>query len=244
MITWSESANHNDQVLIKPFFIEHNNRKVPGVIYCPTDLPKNRPLVLIGHGGSQDKTHPNIKETASLWVKKDQFYVAVIDGPIHGQRRDDNLSGVELQTAFRQMWISDNKIDSMVEDWIAVINGLIAEFKFIDENRIGWYGISMGTAYGIPLIANEKKIIAAVLGMLGTDFINSQRITDDSPKVFCPVLFQQKWDDQFFSRNGQLDLFEKIGSVEKYLKIYPGEHSPVVGQQQLDIVEFLSKKLS
>ena len=58
-----------------------------------------------------------------------------------------------------------------------------------------------------------------------------------------PVLFQMKWDDQFFTREGQIDLFDRLGSEQKWLKVYMGGHVPVDGQQLDDIEDFLARKL-
>ena len=57
----------------------------------------------------------------------------------------------------------------------AVIDWLFRDAR-IDANAIGWVGVSMGTAYGLPLVATEPRIKAAVLGMWGLSFVNSQRL--------------------------------------------------------------------
>jgi hypothetical protein len=59
-----------------------------------------------------------------------------------------------------------------------------------------------------------------------------------------PVLFQQKWSDQLFTREGQLRLFDCLKSEQKWLKIYPGAHVPVAGEQAADAEEFLATRLN
>jgi hypothetical protein len=79
--------------------------------------------------------------------------------------------------------------------------------------------------------------------MWGADFANSRRLVEDAPKLRCPVLFQLKWNDQLFTREGQLELFDRLGSEEKWLKAYPGAHVPVAGEQLADIEDFLARRL-
>jgi dienelactone hydrolase len=196
----------------------------------------------MGHGGSQHKSHPGILDLAARFVRNHGFAAAAIDGPIHGARRSDGLSGPQVQAEFLAMWKHDPRIDAMVADWRATIDALVA-LENVDPHLIGWYGVSMGTAYGLPLLAADPRIKVALLGMWGTSFINSERLAHDAAAVRCPILFQQKWNDQLFTREGQLELFDRIGSEEKWVKIYPGAHVPVAGEQLADIEDFLAGKL-
>jgi hypothetical protein len=43
-------------------------------------------------------------------------------------------------------------------------------------------------------------------------------------QVNVPVLFTIHWDDERFDRDGQLDLFDQLGSQDKRLHAYPGLH--------------------
>ena len=229
-------------MLTREFEVTAEGRRVPAVLWTPAGPAVRRPLLLIGHGGSQYKTHPGIVELASRFVSNHGFVAAAIDGPIHGARRSDGLSGPAMQAEFLALWKQDNRIDAMVADWRAAIDALV-EHDVVDASAIGWYGISMGTAYGLPLAAADHRIKVALLGMWGADFVNSERLARDAARLRCPVLFQQKWNDQLFTREGQLDLFDRLGSEEKWLKVYPGQHAPVAGEQLLDIEEFLGRRL-
>lgn len=42
--------------------------------------------------------------------------------------------------------------------------------------------------------------------------------------VRLPVLFSIQWDDERFDRDGQLDLFDRLGSPDKRLHAYLGIH--------------------
>ncbi len=239
---WNREDVQDWGVVAREFSVERDGHAVPAILWTPVDAREPRPLVLIGHGGSQSKSAPGIAELASRFVRAHGFAAAAIDGPIHGARRTDGLTGPAMQQAFRDLWDTDTRIDFMVADWQAALDALV-RMDCVDADAIGWYGVSMGTAYGLPLIAREPRIRAALLGMWGSDYPNSERLVQDAPSVRCPVLFQMKWDDQFFAREGQLDLFDRLGSEQKWCKVYMGAHTPVEGVQLDDVEDFLAARL-
>ncbi len=230
-------------MLAHKFAVEVSGRRVPAVLWTPAQRRQRWPLVLIGHGGSQHKTYPGVVDLAARFVERHGFAAAAIDGPIHGARRAAGLTGPQMQAEFLAMWKEEPRIDAMVEDWRATLDALV-RFENVNAEAIGWYGVSMGTAYGLPLAAADARIRVALLGMWGGDYPNSARLLADAGAVRCPVFFQQKWDDQLFSRTGQLELFERLGSEQKWLKVYPGAHGPVAGEQLEDVERFLASRLN
>jgi len=120
---------------------------------------------------------------------------------------------------------------------------LAAQLPEVDAEAIGWYGISMGTAYGLPLVAAHQNIKAAVLGMWGTSRVASERLVIDAADIHCPVLFQQKADDEFFTSEGQTELFDAIASRNKTHRLYPGLHTDPKDEQLRDIEAFLVQHL-
>ena len=243
-MNWNGDAKCESGVVTREFIVQVDDRCVPAVLWTPENSKTGHrhPLVLIGHGGSQHKTHPGIVDLAGRFVRKHGFVAAAIDGPIQGARRSDGLTGLEVQAEFSAMWAKDPGIDAMVADWQATIDA-VQVLDEVDPDVVGWYGVSMGTAYGLPLAAMDSRIKVALLGMWGTNFVNSERLAHDAAKLNCPVLFQQKWDDGFFTRKGQIDLFDRLASAEKWLKVYPGGHTPVSGEQLDDVEHFLASRL-
>ena len=231
----------------REFELTVKSRTVPGVLFLPERQAGRVPVILAQHGGSSHKLGQEIQDWAALFTGRHGMALAAIDGPVHGARRAGAAAGATREATradFFAVWEGEGSgIDAMVEDWRATIDMLLSEPR-IDPSAVGWLGVSMGTAYGLPLVAAEPRIKAAVLGMWGLSFVNSQRLALDAGRVACPVLFLQKWDDALFTRDGQIALFEKIASRDKWLNVYPGGHVPLEGRQLRDLEDFLLEQLS
>jgi hypothetical protein len=102
----------------------------------------------------------------------------------------------------------------------------------------------MGTGYGLPLLATEKRIEAAAIGLWGMNFAASEHLITYAQNIRTPVWFTQQWDDQIFDREGTFALFDAIGSVDKRLVAYPGPHRELEGERLQDAVEFLQRKMT
>jgi dienelactone hydrolase len=152
---------------------------------------------------------------------------AAIDGPVHGERgavTDAN------DPAYRQMWQRPEIVQEMIDDWQATLDALGALGE-VDTARVGYWGVSMGTMFGLPYVASDNRVRAAVLGKAGMSGSSVQRSGIDTyfktfaPKITIPVLFVMQWDDERFERLGQLDLFDQLGARDKRLHAYPGHHA-------------------
>jgi len=238
---WTGSLDTANGVTCREFTVTVEGRKVPVALWTPEKPAGKKPLVLVGHGGSGHKKSQLVLDMLPL-VTRHGYAVAAIDGPVHGARRAVFADGLPVRDEFLALWQKGGSVDPTVADWRGAIDALVT-LPEVDANAIGWKGISMGTAYGLPLVAAEPRIRAAVLGMWGLSYPNSGRLGDDAPKVMCPVLFQQKWGDELFSREGQIELFDKLGSPDKRLVVYMGGHKNPEGEQIQDIFDFLVGRL-
>lgn len=234
--------------MMKEFTVEADGRRVPAVVWQPQQESGSQGTVLIGHGGSQHKTHPGIVELAGRLVQHG-FAAVCIDGPVQGARRTDGKAGLEVQSEFAKLWGGNSpRIDETVADWQATIR-VLGSMAGLSTTNLAWYGVSMGTAYGLPLCAVEPRITTAMFGMWGiassegVPDAHGQRLIEAAAKVNAHVLFQLKWDDQFFSRQGQFHLFSAVASPDKWLKTYPGGHVAVSGEQLDDAIAFTATRL-
>lgn len=221
--------------------LDASGHVVPAVIFEPDSSLGAYPVLLAQHGGSSHKQGPDIEALAERYVALGVAVLAV-DGPVHGDRRSEHArsaSREQIRSDFFDIWRSQgNGMETMVRSWQAAVDW-VARQPHLNARQVYWYGVSMGTAYGIPVLSQIRGIQAAVLGMWGLCFDHSAPLADLAPSIQVPVLFQIKWDDELFTRKGQIDLFERLGTTQKWLCVYPGMHVPVAGKQAEDACRFL-----
>jgi hypothetical protein len=82
----SETAERG--VTERDFTVDGPREPVPGVLWTPEQAATAwpRPLILLGHGGSQDKRAPNMVALARRLVRHHGIAAAAIDLPLHGDR--------------------------------------------------------------------------------------------------------------------------------------------------------------
>lgn len=235
------------EVRERRFVFRRGSREIPGLLWTPAGADGPRPLVLACHGAGGNKRQPYVVSFARRLVRHHLFAVVAIDGPVHGDRRTDGSedSAVTL-IDFAQVWASDPAmIDDMVADWRAAID-VICVLDDVGAGPVGWWGLSMGTILGVPLLAAEARIEVAVLGLMGALGPTAQareRTVSDAHDVRCPVLFLMQWDDELMRREDVLSLFAEIGSSDKRLHAQPGRHADVPAEE-LDASErFLAQHL-
>lgn len=223
---WTTEARGGD-VCEREFGIEREGGVIPGVAWYPTRTPGRCPLVLMGHGGSGHKRSAKMVRLGQLLAVEHGCWAVAIDGPVHGARGPVTEP---THPAYRQMWQRADVVQEMIEDWRVVLDAL-SEHEQLDPARVGYWGLSMGTMFGLPYVATDARIRAAVLGKAGMRGPSVERSGIDkhfkiyAPQIRVPLLFVVQWDDERFDRDGQLELFDALGSRDKRLHAYPGPHS-------------------
>jgi dienelactone hydrolase len=223
-LRWTDDGTRSAAARERDFTIERQGKAIPGVVWEPLRATGVQPLVLMGHGGSGHMRSPKMLRMAEIFTTQYGWWAAAIDGPVHGARGPVNDS------AYREMWKRPTVVQDMVDDWTAVLDALTLQGG-IDKARIGYWGVSMGTMFGLPYVASDARIRAAVLGKAGMRGSSVERGGIDrhfkiyAARVTVPVLFTIQWDDERFDRDGQIELYESLGSIDKRLHAYPGRHS-------------------
>jgi dienelactone hydrolase len=218
-LTWTNPIATSVGVTERGFMVAAHGRTVPGVVWQPAGRAGMRPLVLMGHGGRGHKRNERMVALGHLFASRHGFHAAAIDGPVHGDR--GGLTD-PTQPAHREMWQQPNFMRHMIEDWRATLDALL-ELPEVDAGRIGYWGVSMGTMFGLPFVATDRRVKVAVLGKAGMSGTSVARSGIDAhfrayaPELTVPVLFTMQWDDERFERAGQLELFDRLGSRDKRL---------------------------
>ncbi len=244
-VKWREEQDHVEEgVRERAFDVATPDGPEPGLLWTPADADTPRPLVLIGHGASASKREPHVVSLARHLAGHRRFAAAAIDGPVHGDRRSDQTINPMLTfLEFSQAWaMDDGMTDAMVVDWRCTID----ELQLLDEigdGPVGWWGLSMGTILGLPLVAAEPRIAVAVLGLMGLTGPTRARIAEDAPRVRCPVLFLAQADDELFPVETALALFQAIGAEDKRLHLQPGRHGQVPTEEFEASEAFLARHL-
>jgi len=177
---------------------------------------------------------PNVLGLARQLVRHRGYGVVALDAPGHGDRRteDERLA----QEARRRDLVgagaaplSEERARAMlkvvpqvVAEWGALLDELEGDPNW-SKGPFGYWGVSMGTAFGVPLIVDEPRIAAAVLG-LGALRAESKAQRAAAAAISIPILFLFQWDDQLMTREGGLALWDALGSAEKTMHINPGPH--------------------
>ncbi len=243
-LDWIGAATTARGVTERRFDLQRADRTIPGVLWEPEDRKPETPLVLLGHGGSGHKRQDYILAVARRLARRGMAAVA-IDGPVHGDRRRNGSSdGTAEMVEFSRMWRDDPAMtDAMVADWRATLDALQSP-AVLGAGPVGWWGLSMGTILGLPVVAAEPRISVAVLGLMGLTGPTKDRLRADAAAVTCPLLFLVQWDDELFARERAVELFTEFATADKRMHANPGTHVQVPPDEFDVSVEFLARHLT
>jgi len=223
----------------RSFELTVEGESVPAVIWAPEDAKGPRPLVLMGHGGSQHKKTPGIRTRARNYALKFGYATLAIDAPGHGDRIS-RAEAVELmrETGARvtgqvpsgwtpeRLKLMARRTQAAVPEWNAALKATQG-FDFVgDAGPVGYWGVSMGTAIGVPFVAQCPAITCAVLGLAGLR-PGAAEFEAAAKQITCPVEFVFQWDDAVAPRELGIALFEAFASKEKTMHINPGGHMDI-----------------
>ena len=229
--------------------------EVVGDYWTPEDSDRRpdsgaRPLILIGHGGGQNKSAPGVVARAKRFALLCGFAAVAIDAPGHGDREkshDDEIflaairrgqaAGEPMAALFEAYNL--NVAERAVPEWRAVLNDFLATDGRDSDTPVGYWGVSLGGAIGMALIASEPRIAAAVVGLIG-----DQASLTAANHVTIPVQMVLQWDDELIPRNSGLAVFDALASTEKTLHINSGRHADLPRFETESAEQFFNRHLA
>lgn len=237
----------NSGVVEERFDLEVAGRSVPGIVWRPDRTAERTPLVLAGHGGGfgtdGHKRVDSIVDLATRLATAHGIATVAIDQPGCGDRdgaaeEQARRRKMTVEEAIASLW-TRSLVEEMTGDWKATLDHLGATFG-LGRDGVGYWGLSGGTTFGLPLVASEPRIDAAVLGLNG----DVPLMRSYAPDVKCPVLFMMNLDDHFMSRTSCLALFDALAATDKRLLAFPGDHGQNLDRALPDWARFLAEQLA
>jgi cephalosporin-C deacetylase-like acetyl esterase len=221
--------------------------EIPGVLRSPASGADRAPLVLMGHGGGGHKKHPAMAGRAQRLVAGCGFHVAVIDAPGHGDRPRTAHDEEEIAELYRARAAGEPEgpiivrynghlAELAVPEWQATLDALQQLPEIGADGQVGYYGTTMGTAIGVPLVAIEPRITAAVFGLYWPD-----ALAEKARQITIPVEFDLQWDDEYVPREAGLALFDAFASQEKTLHANAGRHQELPRFEADSAVRFFAR---
>ncbi|RCG23042.1 alpha/beta hydrolase [Streptomyces diacarni] len=222
--------------------------EIPGVLWTPEGALDARPLVLMGHGGGQHKKAPGVLVRARRFVTELGFAVVALDAPAHGDRPkveeyDRIVTGnrarieagaepAELIAGFQARVARQT-----VPEWRAALDA-VQQLDYVGAGGVGYWGVSLGCGLGVPFVAAEPRIRAAVLGLGG-----APASAEAAEAITVPVEFLVQWDDERVPRAQSMALFDAFASTEKTLHANPGKHGEIPAFELDSTLRFFSRHL-
>ena len=248
-------------VVERRFDLKSGTEVVPGIHWLPEEPAASHPTVLIGHGGTQHKRAPNVLALARSLVRHLGVGAVALDAPEHGERVSDPDAASKARRGLEQRLVGDGpaperrgvsskwraamaeRIPGHVREWKVLLDELAQEPAWAD-GPFGYWGLSMGTSHGLPLVADEPRISAAVLGLNAvlTSSADDPQATL-AGRITVPVLFLLQSDDELMTRDAGMALWDALGSQEKTLHLNPGGHIEVPGFERDAVEAFFRRHL-
>jgi pimeloyl-ACP methyl ester carboxylesterase len=223
---------------------------VTGALWSPASGADRAPVVLMGHGGGQHRKAPAMSGRAHRIVTSCGFHAAAIDAPGHGGRPRTAHDEQEIAAMQRAMAAGEpvgpivvrynaHLAERAVPEWQATLDALQELPEIGAGGAVGYWGLNMGTAVGVPLTAAEPRITAAVFGLHWPDVL-----AEAARRITIPVEYDLQWDDEHIDRQAGLALFDAFASKEKTLHANAGAHKELPRFEADSAVRFFARHLS
>jgi dienelactone hydrolase len=210
------------------FDLKVGDESVPGILWTPEGASGNRPLVLLGHGGTQHKRVENVLALARTLVRHQGYAAVAIDAPGHGDRGNAEAMARLRERIVSKQFTPEQRRDMESRhalgavEWKATLDAM-ERLPEIGQGAVGYWGLSMGTFIGVPFIAAEPRVKCAVLGLAGSRQYGDA-LESAARSITIPLLFLFQLNDELMTPESGLALFSAFGSSIKTMHLNPGPH--------------------
>ncbi|AZG47200.1 alpha/beta fold hydrolase [Gordonia insulae] len=224
---------------------------IPGVLWMPPTVRESRSLVLMGHGGGLSARHPGVVARAHHYVEHYGLTVAAVNTPGHGGRpwTDEDRGWIDALRAARAAGESIRPVVSefnqslaerAVPEWQRVLDELQQVPEIGVEAPVGYAGLTLGTAIGIPFTARDPRISAAVFG----GYYDYESLVEAARQITVPIELILSWDDTEIDRVAGLRLFDAFGSPDKTMRAHVGGHKRIPPIEADNTARFFARQLT
>src|SRR5579871_2651579 len=223
------------------FSVTVEGEQVPAVVWAPDGAIGPRPLVLMGHGGSQHKKEASLAARARGYAQRHGWATLAIDAMSHGERADPDAAeamardlmartraepGAKAAGPSPLFKTMGERARRIVPEWRAALDAA-QTLPFVGSGGpVGYWGLSMGLVLGVPYVAADPRITCAIFGLGGVR-PKDEAFAAAARSITIPIEFTFQWDDAVASRESGLALFDAFGSREKSMHINPGAHGAI-----------------
>lgn len=233
------------------FELEVSGQTISGTLYAPEGANGSRPAILMAHDSSE---HKDVDSQARAYVRRQRWVVIAMGAPSEdgGQsmpgprapewsnlgRRTDYGSRVGNRGLGQQM---AQRIVRAISELRATLDAFQAVAE-VSGGPIGYFGVSGGTAAGVPFLAAEPRVQCAVLGLYGlgpgqNDFARA------AERVNIPLLFAFQRNDESVNLRAGMYLFDAFGSKEKTMHVNLGGRADIPTYEYEDFERFFVRHL-
>jgi len=221
---------------------------VTAALWEPEHAAPGTPLVLLGHGGGrQHRHHPAMLGRARRLTDAGLRAVA-LDVQGHGPRPrtphdEDEVAALHAARRTGEPFApiveryNAGLARRTVPEWRALLAGLLA-VPTVGDAPVGYWGLTLGTAIGVPLVAAEPLVQAAVLGLFWPS-----TLLEAARQITVPIEYDLQWDDEQIPRQDGLALFDAFASAEKSLHVNAGKHMDLPRFEATSAVRFFERHL-
>ncbi len=237
----------------RAFALEVAGERVPGILWTPEGASGARPLIVMGHGGTQHKRVDTLLARARSYARNQRWASVAIDAPGHGDRTTPEaqaaaLANIQARIASGTQTVDSGTMRQMAEraasaipEWRATLDA-VREVPEVGAGPVGYWGVSMGTSIGVPLLALEPHVQCAVLG-LGGLLPGMDLFAKLAASITIPLLFVFQRNDELVGVDAGLALYDAFGSKEKAMHINPGGHVQIPDHERADFERFFLRHL-